>query len=78
MSKSFTLDEIRWALNAACDDISDAAELPDEGVIDALNLLINATVHYLESPDGRSLERAVEASYDRASLDDITDWIGRA
>lgn len=70
------------ALNRAADDIIDAADLPDTGTRDALNLLVNAAGHYLDHP-GASLEDVARDCYDldederdgREPLDVILDWI---
>lgn len=70
---AYTHDQIAAALNRAVEDIADAASLPDEGTIDALNLLVNAAVHYLEHPND-GLAEVVEASYD-ATLDEVLGWI---
>lgn len=71
---AYTHDQITAALNRASADIADAASLPDEGTIDALNLLVNAMTHYLEHPDDGLAEVVVEADYD-ATLDEVLGWI---
>lgn len=65
--------QISAALNRAVENITDAASLPDEGTIDALNPLANAAVHYLEHPDD-GLAEVVEAGYE-ATLDQVLGWI---
>ncbi|NKY96545.1 hypothetical protein [Nocardiopsis alborubida] len=70
---AYAHDQITAALNRAVEDIADAASLPEEGTIDALNLLINAAAHYLEHPND-GLAEAVEASYD-ATFDEVLGWI---
>ncbi|GAA1457601.1 hypothetical protein NE857_21515 [Nocardiopsis exhalans] len=71
---AYTHDQIAVALNRASADISEAASLPDEGTIDALNLLVNAAIHYLEHP-GDGLAEVVEADYDATTLDKVLGWI---
>lgn len=71
------------ALNTACDDIVEQVGLPDHGARDALNLLVNATLEYLDNPDA-DLESVAESCYEinarelrggRTKLDAIADWI---
>lgn len=45
-----SVDQVSAALNRAADDIIAAAELPETGTIDALNLLVNAALSYLADP----------------------------
>jgi hypothetical protein len=71
--KTFTADEIGGALNKAADDILEACDAEDEGLRDALNLMVNAAGAYLW--DGvEDLETVAEKNYD-ASLDSIVGWI---
>ncbi len=78
-SKSFTRDEVAHVLNLAADAIQDAADLADEGTIDALNLLVNAALYVLDhgAPDTDviDLSAVVEANYEEASLADVLRWI---
>lgn len=76
MGSTFTLDDVSTAINRASDDINDAADLPDSGVIDALNLLVNATLAYLTG-DASDLETVAEKNYE-ADLSSILGWIGEA
>lgn len=48
--KRFDSETIGHALNRACDEIIEAVDAPDEGLRDALNLLVNAGCHYLDHP----------------------------
>lgn len=70
----YTHDQIAAALDRAVGDISEAASLPEEGIIDALNLLASAARHYLEHPDD-GLAEVVEAKYDATTLDEVLGWI---
>jgi hypothetical protein len=67
--------DVLRAFNRAADDILEAISAPDEGVRDALNLLVNAGMHYLDNPDS-DLNDAIVASY---VIDDDgrgpLDWI---
>lgn len=56
-------EEVSVAFNAACDDILSAIEAPDEGVRDALNLLVNAGMYYLDPTNSNDLDEVVEAHY---------------
>jgi hypothetical protein len=71
--KTYTAEEISAALNKAADDIIEATEAEDEGLRDALNLMVNAAGAYLW--DGaKNLEEVAEKNYD-ADLDSIVGWI---
>lgn len=58
---SYSPEAISAALNRAADDICEAAELPDSGTRDALNLLVNAAVFYLERPKAALKDVAAES-----------------
>lgn len=49
-ASTYTMDQITRALNTAADDVLDAADLPDTGVRDALNFLVNVVGARLENP----------------------------
>jgi hypothetical protein len=71
--KIYTADDISTALNKAADDIIEATEAEDEGLRDALNLMVNAVGSYLW--DGsEDLEQVAVKNYD-ADLDSIVGWI---
>lgn len=69
----FTETEVSDALHKACQDIIEAAQLPETGTRDALNLLINATLVRLREPD-QTLEDVAVQSY-AEPLSTILDWI---
>jgi hypothetical protein len=75
---TYTLDEISSALNSACDEIAETAELPDSGARDALNLLVNYGITKLENPK-LDLESCVTQSYAEpggdVTLEDVIEWI---
>lgn len=76
---SYTADHVSAALNRAADDIIGAADLPDTGTVDALNLLVNATLTYLRNPDA-DLATVVASNYssgndDSPTLEDVLEWI---
>lgn len=48
---TYTEEQVAEALNRACDEINDAAQLSETGTIDALNLLVNAAMTYLKKPE---------------------------
>lgn len=59
-------------MNRAADNVSALAP-ENEQVRDATNLIVNATLHYLENP-GATLRQAIKASYDQY-VDDVLGWI---
>lgn len=82
----YSAEQVSAALNRAADDIISAAELPDTGTIDALNLLVNAAVSYLTDP-GITLADVARDNYDtnhdgrqpwtgQDALAEIISWIG--
>jgi hypothetical protein len=73
--QTYTQDQVSAALNKAADDIIEATEAEDEGLRDALNLLVNAVGSYLW--DGaEDLEQVAAKNYD-ADLDSIVGWIAQ-
>jgi hypothetical protein len=66
-------ESILEALNRAADDINDAADLPDSGTRDALNLLVNAASTYLAHPKA-DLDQVADECYS-APLSEIIGWI---
>jgi hypothetical protein len=75
--RTFTEDEVSGALNAACDEIIDAADLPDVGARDALNLLVNAAMSHLRNGTVGDLESVVASNYgDDVTLNHVLAWIG--
>ena len=71
--KIYTEDEVSAALNKAADDILEATEAEDEGLRDALNLMVNAVSAYL-SGKSTDLEQVAALNYE-ADLDSIVGWI---
>lgn len=65
--------DVAAALNRACDDIIEAAALPDAGVRDALNLLVNAGLAYLDG-SAADLAGVTEASYGEP-LETVLGWL---
>lgn len=70
---AFTEQDVSNALNSACDDVLSAIDADDEGVRDALNLLVNVTLEYLT---GRSdnVRQAITNTYDE-DPSEVLDWI---
>jgi hypothetical protein len=68
-----TETEVTDALNKACQDVIEAAQLPETGTRDALNLLVNATSIRLRDPE-QTLEQVAEQAY-QETLATILDWI---
>jgi hypothetical protein len=69
----FTETQVSDTLNKACEDIIEAAQLPETGTRDALNLLVNAASLRLREPE-QTLEGVVEQAYGE-KLATILDWI---
>lgn len=67
------LQDVTTALNRACDDIVGAAGLADTGVRDALNLLVNAGLSYLDGT-ADDLAGVAAACYDEP-LETVLGWI---
>lgn len=59
---TYTRDQVSAALNQAVDDINDAVDLPEEGAVDAMNLVVNAALLYLDGT-AKDLSDAIEQSY---------------
>jgi hypothetical protein len=71
--QQYTQEQVSAALNKAADDIIEATEAEDEGLRDALNLMVNAVGSYLW--DGaEDLGEVAVKNYD-ADLDSIVGWI---
>lgn len=71
-------EQISEALNRATDEICEAADLPDEGTRDALILLVNATLYYLEHKDADLATVAAQcytSEPDEDMLDTVVRWI---
>jgi hypothetical protein len=83
MPDTYTLDDVATALNRAADDILTAMEARvefgsqlDEGLRDALNLVVNAAGAYLEGT-ASTLAEVAEVNYD-SPLDEILGWVAQA
>lgn len=57
------------ALNQAADDVLGVAGREDDRLVDAVNLVVNAGLHYVEHP-GDDLDDAIEASYQDTEPDE--------
>jgi hypothetical protein len=70
---TFTHEQVLNALNQAVDDILAAVHAGDEGLRDAMNLMVNATVAYRRGT-AQDLQEAVEHSYG-ADYQTVLGWI---
>jgi hypothetical protein len=81
MAATYTEAQIGQTLNSAADDVLEAIDAPDEGVRDAINLVVNVAMHYLEHPepsDAHSVQSAIDASYELDnSGDGPIEWAQR-
>lgn len=72
---TYTVVQVGHALNRAADDILEATEAEDEGLRDAINLMVNASICYLTG-DATTLDAVAAHGYD-ADLDEILGWIAQ-
>jgi hypothetical protein len=70
---TYTEEQITEALSQAADDILDAVEAGDEGIRDALNLIVNAATAYLTG-QAFDLSAVIEHNYDADYLT-VLSWI---
>jgi hypothetical protein len=63
-------------INTAVDEVVKLADLPDTGTVDALNLVVNITLHRLFSNPQATVQDVVTECYGDETLDEILDWIG--
>jgi len=70
---AFTEQQIGAALNRAADDILAAVHAGDEGLRDAMNLIVNAAMAYLTG-QARNLRQVVEQGYE-ADYAQVLSWI---
>lgn len=73
---TFTEQQVLDALNDAANDILDAVDAADEGLRDAINLMVNASIAYLRG-EAADLHGVVDGSYGE-DLDTILGWIEEA
>ncbi len=69
-----TIQQVLDALNRVAEDINDAVIIGDEGTRDAINLMVNATVYYLENPDDADLDSAIRSNYEESPRT-VLGWI---
>ena len=70
LPRGATHERINRALNRAADEVLDVTrDDGDELLRDAINLVVNAGLHYMEFPDA-SLEAAIDANYG-SSVDEV-------
>nr|WP_036342931.1 hypothetical protein [Micromonospora purpureochromogenes] len=72
----FTQQQVADALNRAADEILDAVNAGDEGLRDALNLMVNATGDYLAGK-ANTLREVVENGY-HDDYETVLSWIETA
>jgi hypothetical protein len=69
----YSFAQVQQAANDAADDVLTVIE-SDEQITDLVNLLVNATLHYLEHPD-HGLTDAIEANYSE-DAEEVLGWVG--
>jgi hypothetical protein len=75
MTDTYTHADVMTVLNRAADDVLDAAEAEDQGLRDAVNLVVNVAGSYL-SGEASTVEEAVTINYDD-DLPTILGWIAQ-
>jgi hypothetical protein len=76
MNDTVTRAQVLTALNAAADAVNEAADLPEEGARDAINLVINLVGHWLFIDPDADVDEVIEASYE-IEPHEVLDWCGR-
>lgn len=73
------IKDVQNTMNRAADAIGSHVRLPEEGTVDAINLMINATIYWLTPGNEHgSLRDVVKAMYDEeTTLEDIVRWISQ-
>lgn len=72
--QTISYDKLTELMNMAADEILDAADAPDVGTRDAVNLLVNVVLTRIKHP-AMTLAEVVEDAYDEATLADVLAWI---
>ncbi|MDP9903159.1 hypothetical protein [Arthrobacter bambusae] len=73
--RAATYERINTALNRAADEVLETTcDDGDEHLRDAVNLVVNAGIYFLEHPDD-SLEDAVRENYDDESAKELLDYL---
>jgi hypothetical protein len=70
---TYTEEQVAEALNQAADDILDAVDAGDQGLRDAMNLIVNAATAYLTG-QASDLSAVIEHNYD-ADYPTVLSWI---
>jgi hypothetical protein len=65
-------EQVSEAYNKAADEVLEAIDAPDEGVRDAINLIVNAGAFFLKQPDGQ-LTEAIEDAY-QEDAETVLGW----
>lgn len=68
--------QVREIVNTAADDILEAADHPETGLTDAINLLVNAALHRLFDNKDATLAEIVAESYsDDVTVNEVVQWM---
>jgi DNA-binding transcriptional ArsR family regulator len=65
-------EQVSVAYNKAADEVLEAIDAPDEGVRDAINLIVNAGAFFLKQPDAH-LPEAIKDAY-QEDAQTVLDW----
>ena len=66
------IDHIRGLVNAAADEVVNFADLPDSGARDAINLMVNLVVSWVEDDPHADVETIIESCYEGDEESDLT------
>ncbi|KPC89288.1 hypothetical protein [Streptomyces sp. STCH 565 A] len=72
MSTTFSLDDIRFAVNQGADLVQEGLDLGDRDS-DLINLVVNAIVTVAEDPDVDGLDTVIETQYGE-SPEEVRGW----
>lgn len=72
---AYTKDQVAVALNRAADEVSELDVVDTEAIRDAINLLTNAGLHYLDAPED-TLSEVIDANWDQDSSIEIRELLG--
>lgn len=65
---------LKLTFDAAISDLILRADLPGDGVVDALNLLANVVIHRISEDPAASVDTVIAAAYADATPDEVISW----
>lgn len=68
--------DARQVINGVADDVLEAAGMPETGITDAVNLVVNGSLHRLFTDADATLEEIVAECYsDDVTVDEVVRWL---